>query len=76
MNLASGRGFSNKGGITVGLVGHRNIQLSKKLSLPLKTSLIVNPNYQNIAKYSGTGFDPGYNGLGRNPINFVITLTF
>ena len=69
--------FYAKGGVTtVGLSATRQLKMTKNLSVPLKTRLIFNPNYKNIATYTGAGCDPGYNGLGRNPVNFVISVTF
>lgn len=69
--------FYSSGGITtVGVSGKREIKISKKFSMPLKAQLIVNPNYQNITTWDGSGYvDPGYDYLGRNPINFVISIT-
>jgi hypothetical protein len=74
---ASWLNYYDAGGITtVGVSGNREIPISKKLSLPLKAQLIVNPNYKNIAVWDGSGYvDPGYNYLGRNAINFVISTT-
>lgn len=71
---ASWLNFHDKGGMTVaGISGSRDIVITDKFKIPVKTSLLFNPNYENIAK------DPnGYvlKGLGTNPVNFVIALTF
>lgn len=62
---------------TVGLSGTRDVKFSKHFKLPLKVQLICNPNYKNIAKWDGSGYvDPGYNYLGRNAINFVVSTSF
>jgi len=70
--------YYDKGGITtIGINGYRDLKVSKKIKIPLKSSLYFNPNYKNIAKWDGSGYvDPGYNYLGRNPVNFIISLNF
>ena len=56
--------FYDKGRITmIGIAGTRLIPITSTFALPIKVSLIVNPNYKGIAHYEG---------LGRNPVNFVI----
>lgn len=56
------------GGITaIGVAGYRDIDLTKTFTVPLKTLLVFNPNYKNISQYEG---------LGRNPVNFLLTITF
>jgi hypothetical protein len=57
--------FYDKGGITtLGINGHRNIQLLKQ-KLPLKSSLIFNPNYKNSSPL-----------VGNNPVYFVLSTDF
>lgn len=65
---ASALNFYTASGVTtVGFVGYRDIVVTKKLTIPTRATILVNPNYQNIAHYDG---------LGRNPIQFVISLDF
>lgn len=60
--------YYDKGGVTsVGLIGKRTIKINNDFSLPLKTTIGVNPNYKNISKYPGLGYSPVY---------FVITAMF
>jgi len=74
---ASWLNYYDAGGITtIGVAGSRDIEVTKTFKIPVKASLIFNPNYRNIAKWDGSGYiDPGYNGLGRNPVNFVISIS-
>lgn len=75
---ASWLNYYDKGGITtIGVNGTRDINVTKTFKIPVKASLIFNPNYKNIATWDGSGYvNPGYDYLGRNPVNFVIALTF
>lgn len=75
---ASWLNYYDAGGITtIGVAGSRDIKVTKLFSIPVKASLIANPNYKNIAQWDGSGYvNPGYDGLGRNPVNFVVALTF
>lgn len=60
--------FYDKGGVTgIGLIGKRQIKINNNFSIPLKTTLGVNPNYKNISKYPD---------LGYNPVYFVISAMF
>ena len=71
---ASWLNFHDKGGVTVaGISGSRDIVITDKFKIPVKTSLLFNPNYENIAKDSNGNV---LKGLGTNPVNFVIALTF
>lgn len=71
---ASSLNFHDGGGFTVaGISGTRDIEITNKFKIPVKTSLLFNPNYKNIAQ-DGSG--NVLRGLGTNPVNFVIALTF
>ncbi len=71
---ASWLNFHDKGGMTVaGISGSRDIVITDKFKIPVKTSLLFNPNYKNIAQDANGNV---LKGLGTNPVNFVIALTF
>jgi hypothetical protein len=64
---ASWLNFYDRGGVTcIGLVGKRNI-VYNNYTIPIKMQLLANPNYKNVSNYAN---------LGKNPIYFVITVSF
>ena len=57
--------FYDLGGITtLGINGHKEVEILKQ-KLPLKTSLIFNPNHQNARPL-----------VGNNPVYFVLSTDF
>lgn len=57
--------FYDSGGITtLGINGHKEVEIFKQ-KLPLKTSLIFNPNYKNASPL-----------VGNNPVYFVLSTDF
>jgi hypothetical protein len=60
--------FYDDSGIThVGIAGNRKIKVTNTFEVPVKAALYASPNYEDIAELPG---------LRRNPINFVLTLSF
>lgn len=56
--------FFDKGGLTfAGVTGYRDIEITKKFTVPLKVAVMTSPNYKNASKY---------NGFTQNPINLII----
>lgn len=65
---ASGLNFQTAAGVThVGINGKRYINITKTFGIWAKASLIGSPNYKEILRLPG---------VGRNPIYFVLSLTF
>lgn len=60
--------FYDDSGVThVGLAGNRVIKVTNDFSIPVRAALYGSPNYKDIAELPG---------LRKNPINFVVTLSF
>ncbi|WP_338760831.1 hypothetical protein WAF17_14330 [Bernardetia sp. ABR2-2B] len=60
--------FQDTGGITnIGIYGNRTLNITPSFSLDLQTALIASPNYKNVADITG---------VARNPIHFLIGITF
>lgn len=60
--------FYDKAGFTsAGVTVSKNLNITNKFSTMLKTSLIFSPNYKNVTESQG---------VGRNPIYLVASLTF
>jgi hypothetical protein len=65
---ASGLNFQQSGGVTnIGITGKRNIEVTQDFSMLAKVSVIISPNYKSIVDLPG---------VGKNPIYFVLSLTF
>jgi hypothetical protein len=60
--------FMQKGGISnLGISAQKTISITKTFALPLKASLIINPNHRQV---------PDIEGVGKNPLHFVVSTTF
>jgi hypothetical protein len=59
--------FYNGSGITcIGGTYSKKLKISDKFELPVKTSLLFNPNYKDVYRTIG---------LGSNPVYFVVSIT-
>ncbi|PIY09155.1 MAG: hypothetical protein COZ18_08585 [Flexibacter sp. CG_4_10_14_3_um_filter_32_15] len=60
--------FQDKGGITnIGIYGNKTVSITSSFGFDLQTALIVSPNYKHVADIAG---------VARNPIHFLIGITF
>ena len=60
--------FQDTGGIThIGVYGNKTLNITSSFSVDVQTALIASPNYKNVADITG---------VARNPIHFLIGITF
>lgn len=69
----SGLNFYDKGGVTtIAINGHKDLKIGKHLTIPLRASFIVNPNFKNAWRTYDNGAPTGVIG---SPIYFVVAFT-
>lgn len=60
--------FQDRGGITnIGIYGNKKVVITPSFGFDLQTALIASPNYKSVADIAG---------VARNPIHFLIGITF